>query len=165
MPRRILRSLAQVARARDHLRLGQGAARSRIDGLVYDNGPDGDFVQFFGAARFLDLHARLGAALLDCLEAQRAERIVAAVPGAIAAPPLGLTDLTALIGRSRLSIGVDTGLAHLSVALGIPTLALYVTTDPARTGLYGTGFLRNLGGPTGAPEPREVLTIVEQALR
>ena len=30
-----------------------------------------------GAARFLDLHARLGAALLDCLEAQRAEAIVA----------------------------------------------------------------------------------------
>lgn len=45
--------------ARDHLRLGQGAARSRIDGLVYDNGPDGDFVQFFGAARFLDCHAHV----------------------------------------------------------------------------------------------------------
>ena len=59
MPRRILRSLAQVARTRDHLRLGQGAARSRIDGLVDDNGPDGDFVQLFGAARFLDCHAHV----------------------------------------------------------------------------------------------------------
>ena len=43
-------------------------------------------------------------------------------------------------------VGVDTGLAHLSVALGRPTLGLYVSTEPALTGLHGAGNAINLGG-------------------
>lgn len=98
-------------------------------------------------------------------ERRRVERIAAAVDGAVVAPPLTLRDLSALIGRAALAIGVDTGLAHLAAALRVPTLALYITTDPALTGVHGTGFIRNLGQPGRPPLPGEVLAVAEQALR
>ena len=98
-------------------------------------------------------------------ERQRAERIAAQVPGAIVAPPLNLRELAGLIGRAKLAVGVDTGLVHLAAALCVPTIALYITTDPALTGVFGTGFVRNLGAPGCAPTATDVLTIAEQELR
>lgn len=98
-------------------------------------------------------------------ERQRAERIAAAVPGAVVAPRLSLRELAALIGRAALAIGVDTGLAHLAAALRVPTIALYITTDSALTGVYGTGHFRNLGAPGRAPTIAEVLAVAEQELR
>lgn len=101
----------------------------------------------------------------NAVERQRAERIAAAVPGAIVAPRLSLRELAALIGRATLAIGVDTGLAHLAAALRVPTIALYITTDSALTGVYGTGHFRNLGEPGRAPTVAEVLAVAEQELR
>ena len=101
----------------------------------------------------------------NALERQRAERIVATVPGAIVAPRLSLRELAALIGRAALVIGVDTGLAHLAAALCVPTIALYVSTDPELTGVYGTGFSRNLGAPGRVPTTVEVMAVAEQELR
>jgi len=98
-------------------------------------------------------------------ERQRAERIATGVPGAIVAPPLSLRELARLIGSAALAIGVDTGLAHLAAALCVPTIALYVTTDPSLTGVFGTGFVRNLGAPGHAPTVAEVLTAAEQEFR
>lgn len=97
-------------------------------------------------------------------ERERAQRLAATVPGAIAAPPLSLNDLAALIGHARLSFGVDTGLIHLSAALGTPTIALYTATDPALTGAYGSGFIRNLGGKNTVPTAEQVLLVAEQEL-
>ncbi|MBK7422060.1 MAG: lipopolysaccharide heptosyltransferase I [Propionivibrio sp.] len=98
-------------------------------------------------------------------ERQRAERIVAAAPGAIVAPPLSLNELAGLIGGSVLVIGVDTGLAHLATALCVPTIALYIATDPALTGVYGTGSFHNLGAPGRPPTATEVMTVADQKLR
>ncbi len=101
----------------------------------------------------------------NALERQRVERIAAAVPGAIVAPPLSLRELARLIGSAALAIGVDTGLVHLAAALCVPTVALYITTDPTLTGVHGTGFVRNLGAPGHAPGVTDVLTVAEQELR
>ena len=38
-------------------------------------------------------------------------------------------------------------------------------TDPERTGVLGTGFFRNLGGPGLAPSPDAVLAAIDQGLR
>jgi heptosyltransferase-1 len=81
----------------------------------------------------------------SALERQRADRIAGAVPGAIVAPPLGLHELAGLMGRARLAIGVDTGLVHLATALRVPTIALYMASDPALTGVYGSGFFPQSG--------------------
>jgi heptosyltransferase-1 len=93
-------------------------------------------------------------------ERQRAERIAAAVPGAVVAPALGLRALAGLMGRAQLAIGVDTGLVHLATALGLPTIALYAASDPALTGVYGSGFFRNLGARGRAPTTAQVLPVL-----
>jgi len=98
-------------------------------------------------------------------ERARAERIAAAIPGAVVAPRLNLRELAALIGRATLAVGVDTGLAHLATALRVPTIALYVATDPALTGVLGSGFFRNLGGIGLTPSVAEVLNAAEPIIR
>lgn len=101
----------------------------------------------------------------NATERTRAERIAAAIPGAIVAPRLTLRELAALLGRATLAVGVDTGLAHLAAALRVPTIALYVTTDPALTGVLGSGYFRNLGGIGQTPSVSEVLNAAEPIVR
>ncbi len=54
----------------------------------------------------------------------------------VLSPPLA--DLIALSRRARLCIGGDTGPVHLAAAVGVPVVALYGPTDPARTGPVGS---------------------------
>jgi heptosyltransferase-1 len=49
-----------------------------------------------------------------------------------------LTELVALTRRARLFIGGDTGPMHLAAALGIPVVAIFGPTNPARNGPFGT---------------------------
>lgn len=70
------------------------------------------------------------------------ELLAAAVAAAAdgAATPVAAPDLPSLVGlirRARLVLGGDTGPIHLAHALGVPVLALYGPTDPARNGPYG----------------------------
>lgn len=101
----------------------------------------------------------------NATERARAERIAAPIPGAVVAPRLTLRELAALLGRATLAIGVDTGLAHLATALGVPTIALYLTTDPALTGVLGSGYFRNLGGIGQTPSIAEVLNAADPIIR
>jgi heptosyltransferase I len=49
-----------------------------------------------------------------------------------------ISELIALTRRARLFIGGDTGPLHLAAAMGVPVVAIYGPTDPARNGPYGT---------------------------
>lgn len=98
------------------------------------------------------------------VERERAARLAAAIPEAIAAPPLSIPQLAALLAGGRAAIGVDTGLTHLAVALKTPTVAIYTATDPGLTGVLGTGFYRNLGGKAQMPTPLAVLDELQTAL-
>lgn len=51
----------------------------------------------------------------------------------------GLGELAALLARSDLVLGGDTGPVHLASALGRPVVALYGPKDPAVYGPYGPG--------------------------
>ena len=79
-------------------------------------------------------------------EKTRAERLCAAIPGSLLAPPLDLNEAATLLGKARAVIGVDTGLSHLAAALGVLTVGLYTATDPGLTGLYAGTNAVNLGG-------------------
>lgn len=46
---------------------------------------------------------------------------------------LSLTAVSALIGRAKLFVGVDTGLTHVAVAADVPTFALFGSTRPYTT--------------------------------
>lgn len=91
-------------------------------------------------------------------ERQRAEAIAAAAPGSQLLPRLGLRSLAGVLAGARAVVGLDSGLSHLAVALDRPTLALYLDTAPALTGLLGKpGRALNLGGPGAKPSPADVL--------
>jgi heptosyltransferase I len=49
-----------------------------------------------------------------------------------------LTELIAITRRARLFIGGDTGPMHLAAALGIPVVAIFGPTNPARNGPFET---------------------------
>lgn len=61
-----------------------------------------------------------------------------------------ITELIALTRRARLFIGGDTGPLHLAAALGIPVVAIFGPTDPARNGPHATRsiVLRNPSSAT-----------------
>jgi 3-deoxy-D-manno-octulosonic-acid transferase/heptosyltransferase-1 len=50
-----------------------------------------------------------------------------------------LSELACLYKRARMLITTDSGPMHLAAAAGIPVIALFGPTDPARTGPYGAG--------------------------
>ena len=49
-------------------------------------------------------------------------------------PENGLIELSALISKAKLFIGIDSGTMHLAASLGIKCIALYGNTDPTQIG-------------------------------
>ncbi len=97
-------------------------------------------------------------------ERQRSARVAARIPGARVPPALDLDQLAALMSRAQIVIGVDTGLTHLAVALGRPTIGIYRATDPAATGLYGSSRAVNLGGIGMTPSVDEVAAAAKRLM-
>jgi heptosyltransferase-1 len=90
-------------------------------------------------------------------EQARSLRLAEAIPGAITPPRLSLNEAASLLGGAYAVIGVDTGLAHLAAALGVPTIGIYASTDPALTGLYAGRCAVNLGNAGCAPDTAAVI--------
>ncbi len=83
-------------------------------------------------------------------EQELAQAAQAASGGTAESMNCTITELIALTRRARLFIGGDTGPLHLAAALGIPVVAIFGPTDPARNGPYGTRsiVLRNPSSAT-----------------
>lgn len=92
----------------------------------------------------------------SALERERATRIAARIPDAIAQPPHSLTNLASVLAQSRIVIGVDTGLVHLGAALGRPTLALFCASEPTLTGVHAGSRAINLGSRGSPPTLEQV---------
>jgi heptosyltransferase-1 len=92
-------------------------------------------------------------------ELGRAARLAHAVPNGIAAPRMNLREAAALLGHAAGVVGVDTGLTHLAVALGVPTVGIYCATRPELTGLHGDNAT-NVGGAGQVPSVEAVAQAV-----
>lgn len=79
-------------------------------------------------------------------EKETSLRLANQLPNAHVPDTLSIPEMATLLAGAASVVGVDTGLAHLSVALGRPTIGIYVTTNPRLTGLYGGDRAINLGG-------------------
>lgn len=92
-------------------------------------------------------------------ELARARRLAAKISGAVVLPKLRIASLGNILQGAHAAVGVDTGLVHLAVALGIPTIAIYTDTDPGLTGtLAGAGAMAiNLGGIHQTPGAAQVM--------
>lgn len=96
-------------------------------------------------------------------EQQRAQAIAAKTNNVIVLPKLSIAQLACIIQRAWVAVGVDTGLSHLSVALNIPTVAIYTDTNPARTGVMASAnsAIVNLGGVKQMPSVTSVLDAIK----
>ncbi len=69
-----------------------------------------------------------------------------------------------LILGARFMIGLDTGLTHLSAALGLPTLGIYCRSSSIRTGLVGRNFTASLGNQDSPPSLESVISTVKKMI-
>ncbi|MGH8680670.1 MAG: lipopolysaccharide heptosyltransferase I [Burkholderiales bacterium] len=90
-------------------------------------------------------------------ERRRAKRLGEALPQAVVPPQLSMDEAAGLIGDAVAVVGLDTGLMHLAVALGVPVVGIYCSSEPARTGPLGPGRIAIRGGAGRPPSPAEVL--------
>jgi ADP-heptose:LPS heptosyltransferase len=67
-------------------------------------------------------------------EESLAQEVVAAAPGAMLAPATSLEGLAWLLARARVAVTNNTGPMHLAVAVGTPTLGLFLAMEVARWG-------------------------------
>ena len=62
-------------------------------------------------------------------------------PLIVAAGHLDLGEAVALLEQSDVYVGVDSGPMHMAAFAGLPVVALFGPTDPAKVGPYGKGHL------------------------
>jgi heptosyltransferase-1 len=99
-------------------------------------------------------------------EHARAQRLAAALPGAVILPKLGLADLAGVIAGAHAVVGVDTGLMHLTAALRRPGMGLYPATPPDLFGArneVGAPAMVNLSGEA-ALRPDHVFDVLSALL-
>ncbi|KCV61292.1 lipopolysaccharide heptosyltransferase I [Bordetella bronchiseptica 99-R-0433] len=97
-------------------------------------------------------------------EAERARLLVAGMEGVEVLPRMDLTSVAQVLAGARLMVGLDSGLTHLSAALGRPTIGIYRASTPVRTPLVGPNYTASLGDRGASPSREAVLASVEQAL-
>jgi heptosyltransferase-1 len=88
-----------------------------------------------------------------------AASVVAASGGAAEAVVCNVSGLIALMRRTSLLVGGDSGPTHLAAALGIPLVAMYGPTDPARNGPWGSGPMRVVRGVGSVTSHKRVAEI------
>lgn len=115
-------------------------------------------------AHWVELVRSSAALGLECVlpwgspgERARCDRIVAAAGAGVVPDALSFGELAGLMNASAAVVGVDTGLIHFAVALGVPAVGLYCATEPALTGLHGGSRAVNLGQPDCPPSAMEAL--------
>ena len=94
--------------------------------------------ELFGvAARTLTALGRTVVVAWGPGEEELGHAVVSAAPGAQLAPPTDLDGLAALLAAAGCTVCNNSGPMHLSVAVGAPTLALFLKMDPERWGYTG----------------------------
>lgn len=97
-------------------------------------------------------------------EMRRAQELVAGRSNALVLPRMDLTEVARCLAGARVMVGLDSGLTHLSSALGRPTIGIYKASTPVRTPLVGSAFTASLGDRGQSPTRDQVLEAVKQAL-
>ncbi len=91
-------------------------------------------------------------------EEARSRRLADGHADAVVPPWLSLPDAAATLARAHVVVGIDTGFTHLAAALGTPTVALFLATDPIVHGVACAGeHARDLGDERTVPSVDEVI--------
>jgi heptosyltransferase-1 len=99
-------------------------------------------------------------------EAARGERLANGIAGASVAARKSLSETASMLAGADLVCGVDTGLVHLAAALGVPTIAVFVATDPELAGVARAGgHARDIGAVGDLPSPQQVIAAASGIMR
>ena len=93
-------------------------------------------------------------------ERERADRIAAADGHAQVLPRLDLLGLVSMLMEVAGAVAVDTGLAHLSAALDVPTVSLYGPTNTALIGAYGRNQV-HIQSPVGVSDTSDPIEMMQ----
>jgi heptosyltransferase I len=80
-------------------------------------------------------------------------------------PRMGLTEVAEVLSGASMMVGLDSGLTHLSAALGRDTIGIYQASTPVRTPLTGSGSTASLGDRDQPPSAQDVLMTVDSFLK
>ncbi|QPT41057.1 Lipopolysaccharide heptosyltransferase 1 [Oligella ureolytica] len=97
-------------------------------------------------------------------EAERAAELVKKYPNVELLICLPLKEVAEHLAAARLMIGLDSGLTHLSAALGRPTIGIYCASTPVRAPVTGSGMTASLGDRGVPPSRDAVILKLNQAL-
>ncbi len=98
-------------------------------------------------------------------EKKISEQIVASLSDQSIVPrAFSIQEALILIAQARATVGVDTGLTHLSAILNQPTIEIYVDSPVWKTEGYWNSQIYNMGDLGRAPEFTEVIAQLEQLL-
>lgn len=75
---------------------------------------------------------------------------------------LSFSELYDMISHASFIFGVDTGLIHLANALNKKLIAIYIDTDPKKTGVFETTVAKNIGQKNQVPDPDEIINLYEK---
>lgn len=87
--------------------------------------------------------------------------IACQIPGAIVPKAFSINEIYSLVAHASLTIGVDTGLTHLSAAFGKPTIEIYCDSPRWKTEGYWSARIVNLGDYRAIPQTNTVLEAVK----
>jgi heptosyltransferase-1 len=87
--------------------------------------------------------------------------IASQIPGAIVPRAFSIEEAYSLVAHAALTIGVDTGLTHLSAVLGKPTVEIYCDSPRWKTEGYWSRVIANVGDMKKPPSVGEVIKAVQ----
>ena len=87
--------------------------------------------------------------------------IASQIPGAVVPRAFSIEEAYSLVAHAALTIGVDTGLTHLSAVLGKPTVEIYCDSPRWKTEGYWSGLISNLGDMQTPPSADEVIKVLK----
>ena len=87
--------------------------------------------------------------------------IASQIPGAIVPRAFSIEEAYSLVAHAALTIGVDTGLTHLSAVLNKPTVEIYCDSPRWKTEGYWSKVIANLGDYKQSPSLSQVLGTIQ----
>jgi heptosyltransferase-1 len=92
----------------------------------------------------------------------RSERLAANLANTHVPARRSLDETARMIAGASLVVGVDTGLVHLAAALGVPLVAIFVSSEPGLTGPVGPGPITIVDGKGRAPDYADVIAAISK---
>jgi heptosyltransferase-1 len=90
--------------------------------------------------------------------------IASQIPGAVVPRAFSIEEAYSLVAHAALTIGVDTGLTHLSAVLGKPTVEIYCDSPRWKTEGYWSLAISNVGDMQNTPPVDVVIKAVKRVI-